>query len=264
MRPLPRSVLFALFAGEEEGLIGSDYFVKHPPLPLDHVAAMLNMDMVGRLKNDDLLIGGAGTARGFDAIVADAVAGTGLHTSTFERGGLGPSDHMSFALRHIPVLFLFTGLHADYHRPTDTADKVNYAGIDRIVTVAQRIVVAMANMPRQPYDNSSDGQSIFAATAGHGSDAGRALLGVVPDYGGDNGTGGVAISGVGPGTPAASAGLRGGDRLVGFNEKRLDNLTDLSEALAEAKPGDGVDAHVLRDGKPLVLHATLGERKPPR
>ncbi len=256
--PLPRSVLFVLFTGEEEGLIGSDFFVKHPPVPLDHVAAMLNLDMVGRLKGDDLLIGGAGTARGFDALVAAAVAGTGLHTTTFERGGLGPSDHMSFALQHVPVLFLFTGLHADYHRPTDTADKINYAGIDRIVVVAQRIVTAFAGMQRQPYDNGADGQSMMASVAGHAGGGGRASLGVVPDFGGDNGTGGVPISGVGPGTPAALAGLRGGDRLVGFNDKRLDTLQDLSDALAEAKPGDAVAVHLTRDGKPLVLHATLG------
>ena len=263
--PLPRSVLFVLFTGEEEGLIGSDYFVKHPPVPLDHVVAMLNMDMVGRLKNDDLLIGGAGTAKAFDRIVADAVAGTGLRTTTFERGGLGPSDHMSFALQHVPVLFLFTGLHADYHRPTDTADKVNYAGVDRVVTVAQRIVTAMAAMPRQPYDGSADSQSTMAMVSGHGTGGGRASLGVVPDYaGGDNGQPGVVISGVGPATPAAAAGLRGGDRLVGFNAKRLDNLQDLSDALAEAKPGDAVDVKLIRDGQPVVLHATLGERKQPR
>jgi Zn-dependent M28 family amino/carboxypeptidase len=263
--PLPRSVLFVLFTGEEEGLIGSDHFVKHPPVPLDHVVAMLNMDMVGRLKNDDLLIGGAGTAKAFDGIVADAIAGTGLHTTTFERGGLGPSDHMSFALQRIPVLFLFTGLHADYHRPTDTADKVNYAGIDRIVTVAQRVVTALAGLPRQPYDGSADSQSTMATVSGHGTGGGRASLGVVPDYSAaDSPAPGVPISGVGPATPAAVAGLRGGDRLVGFNAKRLDNLQDLADALAEASPGDKVDVRVVRDGQPLVLHAVLGERKQPR
>ena len=261
--PLPRSVLFCLFTGEEEGLIGSDYFVHHPLVPLDRVAAMLNMDMVGRLKGDALLIGGAGTAKAFDPMVADAVAGTGLRTSTFERGGLGPSDHMSFALQHVPVLFLFTGLHADYHRPTDTANKINYDGIDRIVAVAQRLVAAMAVMPRQPYDSSADSSSTMALASGHGTGDGRASLGVVPDYAaGDGGPPGVPISGVGPGTPAAAAGLQGGDRLVGFAAKTLDNLQDLSDALAEAKPGDAVDVKVIRDGKPLVLHAVLRERKP--
>ncbi len=257
--PLSRSVLFALFTGEEEGLIGSDHFVRDPPVPLDHVVAMLNLDMVGRLRNDDLLIGGAATAAPFDAVVAAAVAGTGLRTTTFERGGLGPSDHMSFALRHVPVLFLFTGLHADYHRPTDTADKINYPGIDRVVTVAGRIVNAMASMPRPAYDGSADGQSPLATTGSHG---GRAALGVVPDYAAaDTGQAGVPISGVGPNTPAARAGLAGGDRLVGFNGHDLSDLQDLSDALAQAKPGDPVDVRVVRDGKPLTLHATLSERK---
>ncbi len=259
---LPRSVLFVLFSGEEEGLIGSDYFVKHPPVPLDHVAAMLNLDMVGRLKDDDLLLGGAGTAKAFDPMVAAAIAGTGLHTSTFERGGLGPSDHMSFALHGVPVLFLFTGLHADYHRPTDTADKINYAGIDRVVTVAGRLVDAMAAMPRQTYDGSADSTSSMAATVGHGgTGGGRASLGVVPDYAAGDGPPGVPITGVGDGSPAAAAGLRAGDRLVGFGSKALTNLQDLSDCLAEAKPGDRVDVKVVRDGQPVTVHATLGERK---
>jgi len=259
--PLPRSVLFVFFTGEEEGLIGSDHFVKHPPVPLDHVVAMLNMDMVGRLKNDDLLIGGAGTAKPFDGMVADAIAGTGLHTSTFERGGLGPSDHMSFALHRIPVLFLFTGLHADYHRPTDTADKINYPGIDRIVAVAQRIVTAMADMPRPAYDGSADGQSTMATAAGHGAGGGRASLGVVPDYASTDSKAGVPITGVGEGTAAEKAGLKGGDLLVGFNSTPLNNLQDLSDVLAEANPGDKVVVKVVRGGKTLELNAVLGERK---
>ena len=272
--PLPRSVLFCLFTGEEEGLIGSDYYVRHPLVPLSRTVAMLNMDMVGRLRDDDLQIGGAGTARPFDAMVAAAVAGTGLKTSQalpdeHGRGGMGPSDHMSFALHRIPVLFLFTGLHRDYHRPTDTADKINYAGVDRIVTVARRLVGAMAAMPRPAYDASSDGDptvmTASIAASGVGSaDAGRAALGVVPDMAADAGGGavGVPLSGVGPGTPAAAAGLRASDRLVGFGPRPLSTLQDLSDALASAKPGDKVDLKIIRDGQPITVPVTLAERKP--
>ncbi len=259
--PLPRSVLFVLFTGEEEGLIGSDYFVKNSPVPIEKIAAMVNMDMVGRLKDGDLLLGGASTAVIFDSMVNNAVAGTGLKPQTFERGGFGPSDHMSFALRKIPVLFLFTGLHLDYHRPTDTADKINYAGIDTIVAVANRLVNAMAIMPRQEYNGSYDSNSTMAfATAHTGSR--RAALGVVPDYSSADARAGVPISGVGQGTPAEKAGLKGGDLLIAYNGTTLNNLQDLSDALADASPGDNVIIKVMRDGKPVVLHAVLGERTP--
>ena len=268
--PLPRSVLFCLFTAEEEGLIGSDYFVGHPAVPLDHVAAMLNLDMVGRLRHDDLQVGGAGTAKAFDAMVAAAVAGTGLHTSTAlpdedGRGGLGPSDHMSFARHQVPVLFLFTGMHADYHGPADTADKVNYDGIDRIVTVAGRLVTAMAAMPRPAYDDSSDSRSAVIATLGGSQPAtshGHAALGVVPDIAaGGDGSPGVPLSGVAPDGPAAAAGVKGGDRLVGLGPKPVNTLQDLTDALSAAQPGDAVDVRVVRDGQPVTLHATLSERK---
>ena len=269
--PLPRSVLFCLFSGEEEGLLGSEYFVDHPAVPLDRVVAMLNMDMVGRLRNDDLQVGGAGTAKPFDAMVAAAVAGTGLHTSTAlpdenGRGGMAPSDHMSFARHQVPVLFLFTGLHKDYHTPTDTADKINYAGIDRIVTVAGRLVTAMAAMPRPTYDATSDaGPGMVVALGASAKAAGpaKAALGVVPEMAADDGGAGVPISGVGPDTPAAAAGFRAGDRLTSFGTRPLASLHDLSAALADARPGDRVDVTVTRDGKPAVLHVTLGERKRP-
>ena len=259
--PLPRSVLFALFSGEEEGLVGSAYFVQHPPVPLDHVVAMLNMDMVGRLRGGQLQVGGDATAAAFDPMLAAAVAGTGLHTvpCPFGRGGLGPSDHQSFAAVRVPVLFLFTGLHADYHRPTDTADKINYPGLDQVVTIAQRLVDGMAAMPRQTYDASADGTSPSTRPA-----AGRVVLGVVPDFSAADagGPSGVPISGVGPNTPAARAGLRGGDRLVSLGVHDLTTLDDLSAALAAARPGDAVAVRLLRDGRSLTVQATLTERNP--
>jgi Peptidase family M28/PDZ domain/PA domain len=258
--PPPRSIIFVFFTAEEEGLIGSDWFVNHPPVPLEKIVAMLNMDMVGRLKDENVLVGGWGTAANFDSIVKSAIAGTPMHTQSFEKGGLGPSDHMSFALKKIPVLFLFTGLHADYHRPTDTADKINYVGIDEIASVGRKIVDAMAAMPRQTYDASSDSNSMMAFVAGHGGEK-QAALGVVPDYASLDSKGGVPISGVGTASPAEIAGLHGGDVITDFAGKPMHNLQDLSDALAEASPGDKVTVKVLRDGKPIELHAILGQRK---
>jgi Peptidase family M28/PDZ domain/PA domain len=258
--PPPRSVIFVFFTGEEEGLVGSDWFVKHPPMPLEKVVAMLNLDMVGRLKDENLLIGGWGTAGIFEQIVKSATAGTGLHTQTFEKGGLGPSDHMSFALKKIPVLFLFTGLHADYHRPTDTADKINYAGIDEVAGVGRKIVEAMAAMPRQTYDAGSDGDATMAFAAGDGSRP-AAALGVVPDSASADSRDGVPISGVETASPAEKAGLRDGDVITEFGGKAMHNLQDLTNALAQASPGDRVTVKVLRDGKAIELHAILGQRK---
>ena len=256
--PLPRSVLICFFTGEEEGLVGSDWFVKHPPVPLDHVVAMLNLDMVGRLRNENLLIGGWGTAAAFDGVVKQAIAGTPLHTQTFEKGGLGPSDHMSFAAQHIPVLFYFTDLHADYHRPTDTADKINYDGIQEVVAVARRTVEELASLPRQTYDARSDATATMAALTGHGGP--RASLGVVPDFGSFGATTGVLLSGVGANSPASRAGLKPGDVLLRFNATPLNNLQDLADALDEAASGDHVTIQLLRAGKPLEVHATLGQR----
>ncbi len=258
--PLPRSIIFACFTAEEEGLIGSEYFVKHPPIPLADTVAMLNLDMVGRLKDNNLLVGGWGTAPIFDSMVKESIAGLPIKTQSFEKGGLGPSDHMSFALQKIPVMFLFTGLHADYHRPTDTADKINYTGIDEVAEMSRRIVTAMAAMPRQQYDGSNDSKATMAFTTGHG-DARRAALGVVPDYGSTDAKAGVSISGVGDGSPADKAGFKPGDVLTRFNNRPLNNLQDLSEALADANPGDKATIQITRDNKPMKLHVTLGERK---
>lgn len=260
--PLPRSVVFALFTAEEQGLVGSGHFIKHPPVQLDQIVAMLNLDMVGRMKDQTILTGGWGTAPAFESIVREASAAAGLKTQSFEKGGLGPSDHMSFAVKKIPVLFLFTGLHADYHRPTDTADKINYRGIDRVIDASQRIITAMASMPRQKYDSSNDSKSTMAFGTSHGGGGGsrRAALGVVPDYGSSDAKNGVPISGVGGGSPADAAGFRAGDVLTSWNDNPLLNLQDLSDRLAQASPGDKVQITVRRGGKPVKLHATLTER----
>ncbi len=264
--PLPRSVLFIFFTAEEEGLVGSDYYVKNPLIPLDKTVAMLNLDMVGRLRGNDLEVGGAATAAIFDSMVQSAIAGTGLTISVAlpdegGRGGYGPSDHMSFAQHRIPVLFLFTGIHADYHRPTDTADKINYAGIDELVGVSQRLVTAMSVMPRQQYDARSDNNSMSRLVSGNTPAGHRAVLGVVPDDSAMDQTNGARISGVVPGGPADKAGFQPNDLLVAFNGKPLKNLGDLSEALDESHGGDKVVIKVLRDSKPVELHAVLEDRQ---
>jgi hypothetical protein len=262
----PRSIIFMTFTAEEEGLIGSSHFVNHPPIPLKKVVAMLNLDMVGRLRDEKLYVGGMGTAPSFEHLVDDADSGLKLEIKDSGKGGLGPSDHMSFAIKKVPVIFLFTGLHKDYHRPTDTVDKINFDGMLQVVDLSKRLIDEMTRMPKEQYVNSADAHSMMMGL-GSGSGPGtgrerRATLGVIPTYGEDEqSVKGVKISGTTDGSPAAKAGLKENDVLVGWNGKALDNLMDLSTALAESKPGDKIKVKLLRDGKPIEIEATLAERK---
>jgi hypothetical protein len=260
---LQRSILFCNFTAEEEGLIGSAYFVNHPPVPLAKIVAMLNLDMVGRIRDERLYIGGAGTGDAFDSMLTAADAGLPLVLKEsgpyIGRGGFGPSDHMSFAQKKIPVLFLFSGMHADYHTPTDTAEKVNYVGIDQTVALGQRLLDAMAIMPVEPYIAKFDSISAMAAQSGDGSGR-RAALGVIPDYGTDDTTPGVKIMGTHPGSAAEQSGMRGGDILIAIGSSRIDSLYDLEGFLERAKPGDKVKLVFLRDKHRMESGAVLGER----
>jgi Zn-dependent M28 family amino/carboxypeptidase len=161
-----RSIIFAAFTAEEIGLRGSRDFVNDPPVPLSGIVAMLNLDMVGRLRTGSitgkpgepvLYVGGSGTAAAFDDILDQALTThPDLELVDLDRGGMGPSDHMSFAVKKIPVLFLFTGLHPDYHRPTDVAEKINYRGLEEIVDFAANLTDRLLVMPRQQYISDYD------------------------------------------------------------------------------------------------------------
>jgi hypothetical protein len=228
--------------------------------------------MVGRVRDNKLSIGGTGTARSFEKMLEAADQASPLQIRSFGKGGLGPSDHTSFATKRIPVLFFFSGLHADYHRPTDTADKVNYEGLGHVVDLGVKVVDAMATMPREEYvgtfdSSSSGGHSGSGSGTGTGTGTGsasggiRVTLGIVPVYGDDEDVKGVKISGTSAGSPAEKAGLRDGDTIVGWNDKPLNNLVEMTELLGKGKPGDKVRLKVQRDGKPVEMEATLVERK---
>ncbi|MGH7213812.1 MAG: M20/M25/M40 family metallo-hydrolase [Tepidisphaeraceae bacterium] len=258
--PHARSMLFVAFTAEESGLIGSAHFVEHPPVPMDKVVAMLNFDMVGRVRNDILYIGGSGTAAEFEDILRRADEASPLQIKTMGKSGFGPSDHMSFALKRVPVLFFFSGLHSDYHRPTDDADKINTTGIERVVDLAAMVIASLLDAPRPQYVNVGDPHSGAAPSAmGPG---GGVMLGVVPDYATDETTTGVRITGTVPNSPAAAAGLRSGDVITRFGDQKIETLYDLSDALRSAKTGQTVTLLVTRDGKPLELKAMLAERQP--
>ncbi|HSU68188.1 MAG TPA: M28 family peptidase [Tepidisphaeraceae bacterium] len=263
--PQQRSIIFIAFTGEEEGLIGSQHFASHPPIALDKVVGMLNLDMVGRLKGEKLLIGGEGTAANFVDLIKKADEGLPLKLGEFGKGGIGPSDHTSFALKKIPVLFFFTGLHMDYHRPTDTADKINYKGMDEVVELGERVVKAMTTMPPQKYNGSFDASGLLqmagpTTAPSHGGS--KATMGAIPDYSqGEEAKGGMRIGGIMPGSPAEKAGLKQGDVVTEFGGTKIDNMIDYTNALGSAKPGQTIKVKIIRDGKPMEIEATPAAKK---
>ena len=259
---LDRSIVFVAFTAEEWGLLGSHEFVSSPPVPLNKIAAMVNLDMVGRVRDETIYVGGAGTAAAFDAIVKAADDRSPLKMKGMGRGGIGPSDHSSFAMKKIPVLFLFSGMHGDYHRPTDDPEKVNYAGIDQVTDFTSDLVTRIVAMPPQQYVNAIDPKSPAATNPHTGAAMGGigVTLGVVPDYSSDGSDGGLRLSGVSPGSPAEAAGLKEGDVLVRFDDKKIADIYDLTEALQKGKPGQRVKLIVKRGGTETELHATLAEK----
>ena len=268
-----RSIVFAAFTAEEVGLVGSQHFVTHPPVPLPRVAYMINLDMVGRVRNDILYVGGHGTAEGvLDKAIAAADAKSPLRFKSFGKGGFGPSDHMSFAMKKVPVLFLHSGQHRDYHSPTDDADKVNYKGIEQTVAFAADVIEDLAAAPRSQYVDAADAHSMFNApgsgdaraggpASGSGGGGIRVSLGVVPDYAPDDEVKGMRISGTTPGSPAAAAGLKEGDVIVQINDDKIASVYDLTDVLQRGKPGQKVTIAVMRDGKRVETEATLVARR---
>lgn len=249
--PLPRTVLFIAFSGEERGLLGSAHYVANPSVPLADTVAMVNLDMVGRLDADKLVVHGTGTGTGFDALVDRLAAASGLETAK-EPGGFGPSDHSSFYAKKIPVLHLFTGSHADYHRPTDTAEKINYDGMVRLAGLVTDLVADLATGPRPDYREVAS--SMFARGGGD-----RPYFGSIPDFGKPGG--GYAISGVAKDSPAAQGGLQGGDVIVRLGGSAITGLEDFDSALRKHKGGERVPVVVRRAGADVTLEIVLGQPK---
>jgi hypothetical protein len=249
-----RSILFIAFTGEETGLLGSAYFVAHPSIT-GRMTAMINLDMVGRLGAGPLIVYGVDTAEEWRALVDPAAARAGIAIAT--RGeGYGPSDHTSFYTKDIPVLHLFTNTHVDYHKPSDDADKIDAAGLEKVTKMVVGIVGEAAARPQQLTLRRGAGEPPSSTNKGVGS----TYLGSVPDF--TPVDRGVKLSGVTPGSPGDKAGLRAGDIIVGMGALDVADLQGLTDALRAHKPGDTVPLRVLRDGKPLTLQVTLGQRAP--
>ncbi|MGH7459980.1 MAG: M20/M25/M40 family metallo-hydrolase, partial [Longimicrobiales bacterium] len=249
-----RSVAFIAFTGEEAGLLGSAQFVAEPTIPLARTRAMLNMDMVGRLSTGALIVNGTGTATELDGLVRRAAAAERIDY-TAQPGGYGPSDHTSFYMKDIPVLFFFTNVHGDYHKPSDDWEKIDAGGLERMAGLVTRIAQSLAGSGPALTIVRGVGKPEARADASPGYGA---YLGTVPDF--RPVPKGVPLSGVTPGSPADKAGLRGGDVLIRFDQEDIADLQGMTDALRKRKPGDAVRVTVLRDGQEVVLNAVLGRR----
>ena len=250
-----RTIVLVAFSAEELGTLGSSYYVQHAtPQPIDSLYAMVNLDMVGRLRNGRLSALGAATAREFPALLDSLNTPTRFDLRA-SGDGWGPSDHAVFFATRRPVLHFFTDLHDDYHRSTDDWEKLNVSGIAEIARFVADLAWSLANRPGPL--TFVDAPRPQATTGGSGYGA---YLGTIPDMTGGGVSDGVRITGVRAGSPAEQAGLKGGDVITAIGDKRVANLYDMTDALRSRRPGDTVVVVMRRDGVEQRATAILGKR----
>jgi hypothetical protein len=253
-----RSVLFIAFAGEEHGLLGSSHYVNHPAVPLDRTVAMVNLDMVGRA-GGRILVDGLATAPSIEDDLKAAEAGGAISMRALRGGpGAGASDDATFLLKKIPAINFFSGFHADYHRPTDTWEKIDAAGGAAVAHLALRLAQQLANRKERPpfvetVQEDPHASGSVGAVSGYGP-----YFGSVPDFANEGD--GVKFAEVRAGSPAAKAGFRGGDVMISFGGAPIKTLYDFTFALREKKPGDRVEVVVLREGKKVTATVELTNR----
>ncbi|HYJ04540.1 MAG TPA: M28 family peptidase [Chthoniobacterales bacterium] len=249
-----RGVIFACWSGEEIGLIGSAAFCEKPPVPLEKIVAYLNADMIGRLRENKLTLQGVGSSHAWRKIIEKRNVAAGFNLILQDDPYL-PTDVTSFYTRNVPVLNFFTGAHEDYHRPTDTAEKLNYEGLERVSQFSQQLVLDLVQMPDRP-DLAKVERS---SQEGGGRETLRAYLGTIPDY--TTEVKGLKLSGVRGGSPAEKGGLKGGDVVVEFAGQKITNIYDYTYALDAVKIGQPVEIVVEREGKRVTLTVTPEARK---
>lgn len=256
--PLKRSLLLIAFSAEEAGLGGSAFYTRSPARPLERTVLMVNMDMIGRLRDNKVSVQGVDTAKGMRERLTPLTGAAGLNAS-FTGDGYGPSDHTPFNAKDIPVLFFFTGAHADYHRPSDTPDKINAPGIAQVLELVSRTVESVGDEPaRLEYVRLSSAPPP-SQEGGGGNRGYGAYLGTIPDF--TEASGGVLLTGTRAGSPAELAGIKGGDMIIKMDGQAVMNLQDFTYVLRARKPGDVVEIVLKRDGKEMTVKATLGKRQ---
>ena len=261
-----RTIIFMAFGGEEEGLLGSKFYVENPVWPLGKTVAMINLDMVGRLNKNKLTVGGIGTASELKRIVESRNT-VGMHipqhvyaqmfSLQLNEDGFGPSDHSSFYSKQIPVLFFFTGTHLDYHKPTDTVEKINFEGLQKIYYFVYEISAYLTQTPTRP---------AYKLAQSSGTPGGRmqftVSLGTIPSYA--DSTDGLVLDGVREGSPASKAGLKAGDKITKLNGKEVRNAMDYTYVLGTMKAGEEYEVELTRGTEKLNLKIipTAAARRP--
>jgi hypothetical protein len=284
-----RTIIFIAFSGEEEGLLGSNFYVNHAVVPLNQTVAMINMDMIGRSKDNKLIVGGVGTAQEWRSLIEAANSATRMSVSaggvqagasatqsmpvvvgangktivslnnnqpfalTLTEDGYGPSDHASFYAKQVPVLFFWTGIHEDYHKPSDTSDRINYEAEARIISFIASLVRSVDGNDRRPTFTTAKSEPTGRNTGF------RVYLGTIPNYA--DSKEGLKLDGVRDDSPAAKAGLKAGDVIVKMAGRDVRNVYDYTFALGQMKAGEEYEVEILRDGKPLKLKITPAARK---
>lgn len=250
-----RRIVFMAFTAEESGLLGSAHYCKKPIFPLEQTVAMVNMDMVGRLREDKITIGGTGTAKTFNQLL-DEINEKHKLQITKDKTGFGPSDHSSFYGKKIPVFFFYTGMHQQYHRPTDTWDTINVTGIRRVVEMVEDLTVRLTTVEKRPeYVQVSGSFNPFSrpTTGSPGRQGPR--LGVMPSYADEKG--GVLLEDVSDDGPAKKAGLLGGDRIVEISGKPVKDIGAYMTIMAGFKKGDKVEVTILRKEEKKTIPVVL-------
>jgi hypothetical protein len=245
--PLPRQVVFVSFCAEEEGLLGSSYYVSHPVVPLSRTVVMVNLDMVGRLRSNTLYIRGIGTSVGWGTVIQRLNSRQGL--SLVLQDAFGSSDQLSFYAKDVPILAFFTGRHEDYHETSDKFAKLNIPGMRRIARLARDVVESLADAPVRPQEVAMAPQEESEPYFGAYGDFTRSD----PGY---------AIGPVEKGSPADRAGLQDGDLLVQLGANRIVSDDDFDEALSHYVGGEHVKLLVMRGSQSRTCEITLGKPHP--
>lgn len=256
----PRSIIFAFFGAEEQGLVGSKFFLdwmKHGDdrrinLPADKggIVAMVNLDMVGRMRNHSMSVSGTGTSSKFKDIVEAVAEQTGVHVSCVP-DGYGPSDQASFVAADIPVLFLTTGGHMEYHTPADVPSTLNYDGMQQTLEFSQELIARLAALPEAPdYINVPSTQTMKHAKF-------KVTLGLMPDVMGASTTPGLRADIVVAGKPAHEAGIRSGDIIQEIDGKPVNDINEYMERLSELTAGTTIPVKVLRDDEIITFQVHL-------
>lgn len=265
-QPRERGILFCLWSGEEMGLLGSAHWVANPTIPLENVVCNVNLDMVGRIESGKVTVASASTAAAFGPALDHAQQflidrGYDLELDVLQNAmpGGGGSDHMSFHKMDIPAVFFFSGMHSDYHRPTDDWEKITYGRMAELGAGIADMLIRLQIAPRSDFEYIKP-----EAPKMHGGGSSRRSAGVwfgsIPDYGNEPEGGGMALSGTSPGSPAEKAGLVSGDILKKVGSVEVGDIYDFMDALGTFKNGQTIAVEILRDGKPLTLEMTFFPR----